>query len=141
MNSKQRVHNSLQKKPVDCVPIFMWFHPETAARFAKLLEIPVEYLAAAMEDDVRQTWVNNNYAMEGIVHEINGQSHIDFWGIKWVKEGPFNQIAEFPLDSASSQQILEYKFPLEHIDDLMENMVGVAANNLIYLCVSRTWLV
>jgi len=26
-----------------------------------------------------KTWVNNNYAMEGIVHEREGEWHVDFW--------------------------------------------------------------
>jgi hypothetical protein len=42
-------------------------------------------------NDVRMTWVNNNYCMEGIVHERDGQWHVDPWGIKWVKEGPYNE--------------------------------------------------
>ena len=125
MNSKQRVHAALKRQPVDRVPIFMWFHPRTAQRFAKLLEIPAEYVSEAMGDDIRQTWVNNNYAMEGITHEKDGDWHIDFWGIKWVKEGFFNQIAGFPLINASKQQVLDYKFPTEHIDELMDNMIPV----------------
>ena len=39
-------------------------------------------MAEAMGDDVRQTWVNNNYAMEGIVHENEGESHVDLWGVR-----------------------------------------------------------
>ena len=33
---------------------------------------------------IRQTWVNNNYAMEGIVHEPTAR-HEDWWGISWVR--------------------------------------------------------
>jgi len=29
MNSKQRVHAALKREPVDRIPIFMWYHPET----------------------------------------------------------------------------------------------------------------
>ena len=29
MNSKERVHGALRRKPVDRLPVFMWFHPET----------------------------------------------------------------------------------------------------------------
>jgi len=39
-----------------------------------------------MGNDVRQAWVNNNYAMEGITHEKDGQGHTDYWGIRWVKQ-------------------------------------------------------
>ncbi|HPO07206.1 MAG TPA: methyltransferase, partial [bacterium] len=91
MNSKERVHRALRREPVDRIPVFMWFHPMTARRFASLLEIPVSRLAETMGDDIRQTWVNNNYAMEGIVHEHDGESHVDEWGVRWVKDGPFNQ--------------------------------------------------
>ena len=73
MSGKARVHAALRREPVDRVPVYMWFHPETAQRLAGLLGIPVGRLAEAMGDDVRQTWVNNNYAMEGVVHEQEGE--------------------------------------------------------------------
>ena len=123
MNAKQRVHACLQREPADRIPVFMWFHPETARRLAKLLDVPVERVGEAMGNDVRQTWVNNNYAMEGIVHERDGESHVDLWGIQWVKKGAFNQIAAFPLADAGPRQILEYCFPAEHLDALLEPMV------------------
>ena len=64
MNSKQRVHAALRRQPVDRVPIFMWFHPGTVDRLAAVLEVPRECVDALMGNDVRMTWVNNNYAME-----------------------------------------------------------------------------
>ena len=39
MNSKQRVHAALRRESVDRLPVFMWFHPQTAQRLARLLEI------------------------------------------------------------------------------------------------------
>ena len=63
MNSKQRVQAALERKSVDRVPVYMWFHPATANRFAGMLEIPSAYLGEAMGNDVHQTCVNNNYAM------------------------------------------------------------------------------
>ena len=82
MNAKQRVHAALRRQPVDRIPVFMWFHPQTARHLAGLLEIPAAYVAEAMGNDVRQTWVNNNYAMEGIVHQQEGEWHVDDWGIQ-----------------------------------------------------------
>jgi uroporphyrinogen decarboxylase len=128
MNSKQRVHAALRKEPVDRLPIFMWFHPETARRLGRLLDIPVEYVAEAMGNDIRQTWVNNNYAMEGITHEHEGESHVDFWGIRWVRKGPFNQIAEFPLAGKTQDEVLQYEFPYQHSEELLQQMVPVAAS-------------
>ena len=96
MNSKQRVHAALRREPVDRLPIFMWFHPQTTAILAKTLEIPPRQVDFVMGNDVRMTWVNNNYAMEGIVHEHDGEGHVDVWGIHWVKAGPYNQITGFP---------------------------------------------
>ena len=125
MNGKERVHAALRRKPVDRVPVFMWFHPDTAQRFARLLEIPASHLAEAMGDDVRQTWVNNNYAMEGIVHEREGEWHVDFWGIKWAKSLGFNQIAEFPLAQATREEILRYQFPHQHVPELLRLMLPV----------------
>jgi hypothetical protein len=77
MTSKQRVNAALERKPVDRVPIYMWFHPETTERLSRLLEIPPAYVGEAMGNDIRQTWINNNYAMEGIVHQYEGDGHTD----------------------------------------------------------------
>ena len=125
MNGKQRVHAALRREPVDRVPVFMWFHPQTAQRLARLLEIPASRVAEAMGDDVRQTWVNNNYAMEGIVHERDGESHLDFWGVKWTKQHGFNQITGFPLIHARREEVLQYRFPTEHLSELLRLMLPV----------------
>ena len=127
MNSKTRVHAALKREPVDRVPIFMWFHPDTAKRLGEELEIPPGKVAEAMGDDVRQTWVANNHAMEGITHERNGQGHTDFWGIQWVKEGPFNQIVRSPLQDASEAEILRYDHPYDRMENLLANMHPVVA--------------
>ncbi len=122
MTSKQRVHAALNRKPVDRVPVFMWFHPETANHLARLLEIPAADVGEAMGNDIRQTWVNNNYAMEGIVHEHEGEGHTDVWGIRWKKIGHFNQIAESPLEHAEREEILRYRFPSAHQEELLKQM-------------------
>ena len=132
MNGKQRVHAALRREPVDRVPVFMWFHPQTAQRLARLLEIPASRLAEAMGDDVRQTWVNNNYAMEGIVHEREGESHLDFWGVKWTRQLGFNQITGFPLVQASREEILRYRFPTEHLPELLRLMLPVLESGQDY---------
>jgi uroporphyrinogen decarboxylase len=132
MNSKQRVHAALRREPVDRLPVFMWFHPKTAQRFARLLEIPVSGVAEAMGDDVRQTWVNNNYAMEGIVHEHDGESHTDIWGVQWTLQYGFNQITGFPLERASRDEVLRYQFPIDHLEELMRLMLPVMAHQKDY---------
>jgi uroporphyrinogen decarboxylase len=71
------------------------------------------------------TWVNNNYAMEGIVHEREGEGHIDFWGIRWIKEGAFNQPVGFPLAKVSREEILSYRFPEDKVDFLLHRMDAV----------------
>ncbi len=125
MTHRERVLNALARKPVDRVPVFMWFQPVTARRFAALLDIPPGRLADALGDDVRQTWVNNNYAMEGIVHEHDGDSHTDDWGITWVKEGAFNQATVFPLAHAARDEVLAYEFPWDRLDALVNLMQPV----------------
>jgi len=125
MNSKSRVCAALNREPVDRVPIWMWFHPDTAARLGEYLEVPAGRVADAMGDDVRQAWVGNNYAMEGIVHERDGDTHVDFWGIEWVKDGPFNQIKSSPLEDASEETIRCYAYPHERVDELLGNMAPV----------------
>jgi uroporphyrinogen decarboxylase len=119
---RQRVHAALSRKPVDRVPVFMWFHPDTTRKLANLLEVPAEQVGEAMGNDVLQTWVNNNYAMEGIVHEHDGEGHTDFWGIRWEKLGAFNQPAEFPLAAASERRMLDYRFPTDKLDFLLGRM-------------------
>lgn len=127
MTSKDRVLAALHRQPADRAPVFMWFHPGTARRLGQLLEIPADRVAEAMGDDIRQTWVNNNYAMEGIVHENAGEGHTDYWGIEWVREGEFNQTARHPLYGASPDVLLEYEFPFERVDELVSLMAPVVA--------------
>lgn len=122
MNSKERVYAALKRQPVDRVPIFMWFHPDTAARLARELEIPAGDVAEAMGNDVRQAWVGNNQAMEGVIHEHDGEAHVDDWGIEWVKEGPFNQIKHSSLERAGEDEIRRYAFPRGRIPSLLGPM-------------------
>ncbi len=122
VTSKERVRAALDRRPVDRVPIFMWFHPQTSRGLATLLEIPQEYVGEAMGNDIVQTWVNNNYAMEGIAHDREGEAHVDYWGIRWVNEGGFNQIDRAPLEHADRNDMLAYEFPRDHTDELLGNM-------------------
>ena len=122
MTSKERVHAALNRQPVDHVPVFMWFHPQTTNRLARLLGVNPGLVGEAMGNDVRQAWVNNNFAMEGIVHANEGDSHTDFWGITWEKVGSFNQILHFPLENAPRDRILDYQFPAAHLEKLLAQM-------------------
>lgn len=123
MNHKERVHAALRHEKVDRPPVWMWFHPETLQRLSQFLQVSPQQVAFVLGDDVRQTWVGNNYAMEGIVHENEGDTHTDMWGIQWVKIGPFNQIAHFPLQNASEDEILGYQYPYDQIPRLLQNML------------------
>ena len=122
MTSKQRVLNAISRKPVDRIPIFMWFHPETMQRLAEVLEIPAAYVGDAMGNDVYQTWIGNNFAMEGIEHEHDGERHTDAWGITWERQNGFNQIATYPLMDADAETIKRYAFPHDRIPDLLKSM-------------------
>lgn len=132
MKSKERVQRAMQRQPVDRIPIYMWFHPLTAERLAQMLEIPPAFLGEAMGNDIQQTWVNNNYAMEGIVHQADGEWHIDDWGIKWVKQYHFNQIESYPLKQATPEEMLAYRFPFEKMENLLSLMLPVAAASRDY---------
>jgi uroporphyrinogen decarboxylase len=127
MNRKARVAAALKRQPVDRVPVFMWFHPRTADHLAEVLGIPPARVGEAMGNDVTQTWVNNNYAMEGITHPNDGDGHVDYWGIGWVKRYFFNQIEHFPLAGAEPEQILAYRFPEKHLVDLLHQMDSIQA--------------
>ena len=122
MNSKERTHRALQKKPVDRIPIFMWYHPASVKKLTQLLEISPDFFDQVMFNDIKQAWVGNNYAMEGITHEKDGEGHTDQWGIEWEKEGAFNQILKYPLKNSTEEEILNYNFPFEHIDQLQKSM-------------------
>ncbi len=122
MTSKERVHRALQREPVDRVPIFMWYHPQTRRRLGSLLEIPAEWVPSVMGDDIRQAWVSNNHPMEGIVHERDGQSHVDDWGVEWTRIDGFNQISRYPLAHVDGEQLLEYRLPFDRIDPLVDLM-------------------
>jgi uroporphyrinogen decarboxylase len=146
MNSKQRVHAALRREPVDRLPIFMWFHPQTAVILARLLEVPLSQVDLVMGNDVRMTWVNNNAAMEGIVHEHDGEGHVDPWGIHWVKAGPYNQIQRFPLIDATPDELRRYQFPREHQETLLARMEPLLAGGEEYFigcdvspCVFEMW--
>ncbi len=127
MTSRERVRAALQRRPADRVPVFMWFHPRTSLRLARLLDIPASLVGEAMGNDVRQAWVNNNYAMEGILHERDGEWHRDFWGIRWEKQGDFNQPVGFPLQSADEEEALAYSLPYDRLEDLLANMKPLVA--------------
>ncbi len=125
MTSKERVHRAMGRQSTDRVPIFMWYHPQTTQRLGKLLQIPSKYVPLAMGDDIRQAWVSNNHAMEGVVHEHDGESHVDDWAIEWTRIDGFNQISEYPLAKADEQQLLQYRFPFERIGSLVNLMKPV----------------
>ena len=122
MTSKERVLAALQKRPADRVPIFMWFHPETTHLLAAALNIEPRNVDAVLGNDVRQAWVGNNFAMEGITHEHDGETHTDEWGITWVKEGPFNQVLRSPLADAHESALQQYTFPHHAIETLLGSM-------------------
>jgi len=125
MTSRDRVYAALRREPADRVPVFMWFHPDTARKLAAMLEIPVGRVGEAMGNDIRQTWVNNNFAMEGIVHENEGDWHVDWWGVKWLKQHGFNQIVECPLAGAPPEQVLAYRFPYDRREELLNLMLPI----------------
>jgi uroporphyrinogen-III decarboxylase len=60
------VYAALRREPADRVAIYMWFHPGTRRLLAELFEVPPAYVDEVLGNDVRMTWVNNNYYMEGI---------------------------------------------------------------------------
>jgi uroporphyrinogen decarboxylase len=132
MNSKERVTAALKREPVDRTPVFMWFHPETAKRLGNLLELPPGLVGDAMGNDVHQTWVNNNYAMEGITHEQDGESHVDDWGITWTRGYSYNQISRYPLATASKEEMLAYTFPTDRMEEYLARMQTLADTSREY---------
>jgi uroporphyrinogen decarboxylase len=126
MTSRERVRGAMRRTPIDRLPIFMWFHPATTQRLSAAFGVPAETIARFMGNDVAQTWVGNNAAMEGIVHEYEGETHTDHWGITWVKEGPFNQVLHSPLATADADACRSYTFPHDAIPSLVGLMDAAA---------------
>lgn len=126
MTSKERVYKALRKENVDRVPVYMWFHPETVRLVAEYFSIPQQYIGEVFFDDIKQNWVNNNYAMEGIVHERDGETHVDSWGITWEKRHFFNQVIRHPLIDSTLDEVLAYTFPYSEIERLLQPMNTVA---------------
>jgi uroporphyrinogen decarboxylase len=129
MTARERVHAALERRRTDRVPVFMWFHPATTSRLARTLEIPLACVGDAMGNDIHQTWVNNNYAMEGIVHDRDGEAHVDAWGITWTYQYWYNQITMHPLAGASRDEVLAYGFPYEAVAELLGPMDQVAGSS------------
>ncbi len=115
MNSKQRVHAALRKQPVDRVPVFMWFHPDTAHHLAELLEIPPA---------TRRRGDGQRHPPDLGEQQLRHGGHRP----RARRRGPrrrlghpvgqastrFNQIAQFPLAGAPREAVLAYRFPCEH---------------------------
>jgi hypothetical protein len=127
MNSKQRVHAALRRQPVDRVPIYMTFHPEVLANMARLLEVPRHCVEGVLGNDVRMTWVNNDHFALGISHERDGEGHADFWGIRWVKQGWYNRVAEHPLAAVTADKVRVFCFPLQHVEELLSRLSSFVA--------------
>ncbi|HUI11224.1 MAG TPA: uroporphyrinogen decarboxylase family protein [Bacteroidota bacterium] len=125
MNSRTRVRAALERRQTDRVPIWMWLHPDTTRAMALALDIPPESLPDVLGDDIRQRWVGNNHAMEGIVHEREGETHTDPWGITWIRQGAFNQVARSPLAGSPAGELAAYGFPYGHTAELLASMDGV----------------
>ena len=126
MDSWARVHAALRREAVDRVPVFMWFHPETALRLAAFLGCEQQDEPFAFGNDVIQTWIGNNYAMEGIVHERDGEEHVDDFGIRWRKEGAFNQIVTSPLQGWEPEDVRAYRFPEIRMDEVLAPLATVS---------------
>ncbi len=127
MTSRERVLAAIEKRPADRIPFYMWFHPDTTRTLAAHLDVDPKKIDDILQNDVRQTWVNNNYAMEGIVHARDGEGHVDRWGIEWIRRFGFNQIERFPLRGADRDDVLAYEFPRGSIEELMRPMERTAA--------------
>lgn len=125
MNSRERVLAALHREPTDRIPIFMWFHPETTARLAEMLELTPAEVPFALGNDVCQRWIGNNYAMEGIVHECDGEGHTDDWGISWARYDGFNQVVASPLADLDPARIEAYRFPYHRLESLLQPLAGL----------------
>jgi hypothetical protein len=94
MTSRERVQAALAKNAVDQLPIFMWFHPQTARKLAAGLDVPLGCVAETMGNDLRQWRV-----ARGLVGH--------------------------PLAGAPREDVLAYRFPIDHFEELLGLMLPV----------------
>ena len=104
----------------------MWYHPGTACALAEALEVPPGQVATLMGNDVCQTWIGNNFPMEGIQHEHDGERHTDAWGLVWERQNGFNQIVSYPLAGGSDEALAQYTLPHGSIPELLRSMEALA---------------
>jgi len=132
LTSKERVKLALQKRPVDRIPVSLWMHPQTSQALMEHFGVDKDALDDILLQDVRQIWVNNNFAMEGIVHEHDGEGHIDEWGVHWERQHGFNQIKESPFSLSSAREIDGSAFPYDKLEHLMQPMATLASKSSRY---------
>jgi uroporphyrinogen decarboxylase len=109
MNSKQRVYNSILRKPVDRSPQFIWLGGTVAPTIAEKEGIPPEEVNAFIGNDIMQTWLSINGQMERPAAE--GETFVDEWGINWERQGYYNAPIIHPLSGLDEEKIPKYPLP------------------------------
>lgn len=109
MNSKERVYNTLQRQPVDRIPMWMWYHPKIYTRLKDRFGWDPDIADTELGNDIKQVHLSINREMFRLIDE--GESFTDDWGVLWKREGSYNQVAVNPLHTEDPSVLADYRFP------------------------------
>lgn len=109
MNSKERVYNTINRKPVDRLARYIWIGRGAADNLRRVFGEAADDIDALIGNDVKQTWLSINGQMEADCAE--GESFVDEWGIRWHRDGYYNAVIEHPLANMGIKEISDYPFP------------------------------
>ena len=109
MNSKQRVHATILRQPVDHTPMWMWYHPEIYIRLKDKFGWDPDQADAELGSDIKQVHISINREMFRPL--ARGEEFTDEWGVTWTRAGWYNQVCRNPLASADSRALADYRFP------------------------------
>lgn len=109
MNSKERVYNTIHRKPVDRLARYIWIGRGAADNLKRTFGAAADDIDTLIGNDVKQTWLSINGQMEADCKE--GESFVDEWGIRWHRDGYYNAVIEHPLANLGEEEIKNYPFP------------------------------
>ena len=129
MNSKQRVFAALNHQQPDRVPRYIWLGGEVRHRLCERHGISTLDLELKIGNDILQTWVSINGEMERDVPQ--GAEFTDAFGIRWKRDGAYNNVIHHPLAGLDAEALRAFNPPdpraperFERLDWLIENYGG-----------------
>ena len=142
MNSKQRVFEALNHRQPDRVPRYVWLGGEVRRRLCERHGISTLDLELKIGNDILQTWVSVNGEMERDVPQ--GAEFTCPFGIRWKRDGAYNNVVHHPLAGLDAGALRAYNPPdpraperFEHLEWLVkthgrEKLVGADVSGALF---------